>query len=388
MTRPDRRAPKPRGAAGPARRVPAPKPPRDRGPGVPPGLRRTSEYAWRLLVIAGAAYLVLIVLGRFHLITLAFFLALVVTSVLRPVVDLLARKLPRALAVLFSLVGALLLVAGLLALVGNTVAGEAPSLGREFQGGVDQLERLAKNGPFHVNAQAFDDLRGKITTFISEHRSTLISTAVSGAGRVIELATGAALSLFVSVFLLHSGDRIWRWLEGQLPLRARSRWDLAGRAAWRTFAGYTRGIVIVAASNAVLVGIALFLLGVPLALPLTLLEFFASFVPLVGSPIAMAVASVVALAAKGPVIAIIVLLLIVVIGQIEGHVLHPLVMSWAVSLHPIVVAVSVLVGSIAAGVIGAVVAVPAVSVIWSVISALRGAGTVPLQPERDEPDSP
>lgn len=139
--------------------------------------------------------------------------------------------------------------------------------------------------------------------------------------------------------------------------------------------------MIVAATNAALVGIALFALQVPLALPLTLLEFFASFVPLIGSPVAMVVASVVALAARGPVTAIIVLLLIVVIGQIEGHVLHPLVMSWAVSLHPVVVAVSVLAGGIAAGVVGAVVAVPAVSVIWAVISELRTPAPAEPPPE-------
>lgn len=126
-----------------------------------------------------------------------------------------------------------------------------------------------------------------------------------------------------------------------------------------------------AATNAILVGIALFVLGVPLALPLTLLEFFAAFIPLVGSPVALAVATVVALATRGPVVALIVLALIVVIGQLEGHVLHPLVLSWAVRLHPVVVALSVIAGSILAGVTGAVVAVPMVSVAWSVITELR-----------------
>ncbi len=110
----------------------------------------------------------------------------------------------------------------------------------------------------------------------------------------------------------------------------------------------------------------------PLALPLTVLEFFATLVPLIGSPVAMAVAAVVALAAKGPVTAIIVLALIVVIGQIEGHLLHPLVLSWAVRLHPVVVALSVTSGGILAGVVGAVVAVPTVSVVWAVVCELRG----------------
>jgi predicted PurR-regulated permease PerM len=130
---------------------------------------------------------------------------------------------------------------------------------------------------------------------------------------------------------------------------------------------------------------ALRLLGVPLAVPLALLEFLAAFVPLIGSPIALAVAAVVALASKGPLVAAIVIALIVVIGQIEGHLLHPLVMSWAVRLHPLVVAISVVAGSIAAGIVGAVVAVPLVSVVWSVHTALRNArGTTADVPPREE----
>jgi predicted PurR-regulated permease PerM len=341
---------------------------------VHPVLTAAADYAWRLLVVGVAAYAVFTVLERFQLVAVAVFLGLVITSVLRPLVELLARRLPRWLAVLIGMLGTIVVFAGLLALVGNAVADEADRLGKEFGGGLDRIEKWLQGPPFHVRAGSVADLRDKVGSYLSAHRSTLISTAVSGAGRLVEFAGGAALAVFCSVFFLYSGDRMWRWFHDQLPARSRPAWDGGGRAAWRTFAGYTRGVVIVAASNAVLVGIALYILRVPLALPLVLLEFFASFVPLIGSPVALAVASVVALAARGPVIAIVVLLLIVVIGQIEGHVLHPLVMSWAVQLHPVVVAVSVLCGGIAAGVIGAVVAVPLVAVVWSVLNALRGRG--------------
>ncbi|MET9934825.1 AI-2E family transporter, partial [Streptomyces sp. NPDC006324] len=222
--------------------------------------------------------------------------------------------------------------------------------------------------------------------FLSDHRSTLVSDAVSGAHHLVAVLTTLALALFSSVFFLHSGDRQWAWLGEQLPVSLRGRVETGGRAAWRTFTGYTHGIVLVAATNAVLVGIALWLLGVPLALPLALLEFAAAFVPLIGSPVALAVAAVVALAAKGPFVAAVVIALIVVIGQIEGHLLHPLVMSWAVRLHPLVVAISVVAGSIAAGIVGAVVAVPLVSVVWSVVTALREARAAERPTGGGDPD--
>lgn len=259
----------------------------------------------------------------------------------------------------------------MLALVGETVAGELTVLQREFGAGVERIERWLEQPPFRVNPEALTDVRSWIGRFLSSHRSTLISTALSGAGRLVEVLTTLALALFSSVFFLHSGDRQWNWFCDQLPPSARERVSVAGRAAWRTFTGYTHGIVLVAATNAILVGVALYALGVPLAVPLALLEFFAAFIPLIASPIALAVAAIVALAAKGPVVAAVVIALIVVIGQLEGHVLHPVVMSWAVRLHPLVVALSVIGGAIAAGVIGAVVAVPIVSVLWSVRQALR-----------------
>ncbi|MFH9659519.1 AI-2E family transporter [Streptomyces sp. NPDC017248] len=337
-----------------------------------PWLWVAASYAWRLILVGAVVYGVFSVLGSFQLVAVALFLALVVTSVLRPPTDLLSRFLPRPLGVAVALVGSVVLVLGLFALVGSSVAGESGRLTDEFRGGVDRIEGWLRRPPFRLGPGALSTLQRQVTQYVTAHRSALLSSAVDELGRVVELITGGALALFASVFFLHSGERLWGWARDRLvPGGARPAWDRAGRAAWRTFSGYTRGIIIIAATNAVLVGVALFVLRVPLALPLTLLEFFAAFVPLVGSPVALGVATVVALAGRGPLTALAVLVLIVVIGQLEGHVLHPLVMSWAVRLHPLVVAVSVIAGSIVAGVIGAVVAVPLVSVVWAVLTALR-----------------
>ncbi|WP_389295141.1 AI-2E family transporter [Streptomyces sp. NPDC002476] len=367
-----------RGSPGPASRIARarPAPPRGgrRKPRVNPTLRVCAAYAWRILVVGAVVYAVFSVLGRFHEVAVAVFLGLVGTAMLRPVADLLARPLPRPLAVALAVLGSIVLVLGILSLVGEAVAGESAGLEREFGDGLERIKRWLEEAPFRLDPHVLDDLQSRIGEYLSRHRSVVISTALSGVGRLVEVVTVFALALFCSVFFIHSGDRHWDWFCAQLPATARDRVEIAGRAAWRTFTGYTHGIVLVAATNAVLVGLALFALGVPLAVPLALLEFFAAFVPLIGSPIALAIAAVVALAAKGPVVAVVVIALIVVIGQIEGHLLHPIVMSWAVRLHPVVVAVAVIGGAITAGVLGAVVAVPLVSVLWSVRQALRRAG--------------
>jgi putative heme transporter len=347
----------------------------DRGENGPvfihPSLQIAAAYAWRILIVSVAVYVVYIVLLRFELVCVAVFLALVFTSLLRPPVNAMSRVLPRSLSVLLAMLGSLALIAGLFYVVGNSVAGESSRLANEFRGGLNRIERWLQGPPFHVSHATATGLQGKITSFINTHRSTLISQALSGASRAVEIVTILALAVFCSIFFTHSGDRMWRWFQDQLPEAARPTWHRAGGAAWNTFAGYTRGVIIVAGTNAAMVGISLYFLGVPLALPLTVLEFFASFIPLIGSPIAMAVATVVALAGRGVAVAVVVLILIVVVGQIEGHVLQPLVMGWAVRLHPVVVAVSVIAGSIIAGVLGAVVAVPVVSIGWAVIKELR-----------------
>ncbi|MFH9552947.1 AI-2E family transporter [Streptomyces sp. NPDC017435] len=338
---------------------------------MPALLRIAAAYAWRIIAVGVVVRVTFSVLGQFHRIAVAVFLGLVITAVLRPVAGLLARFVPRPLAVATALIGGIALVLGVLVLVGETAADQRSGLEKEFVAGTDRIERQLEEPPFRLPPNAFDDLQARIGDLVSSHRSTLISTALSGASRLVEVLTVLALALFCAVFFTHSGDRQWQWLCDQFPERARRRLTVTGKAAWRTFTGYTHGILLVAATNAVLVGIALYALGVPLAVPLALLEFLAAFIPLIGSPIALAVATVVALASKGPFIALLVVALIVVIGQIEGHLLHPLVMSWAVRLHPVVVALAVVGGAVAAGVIGAVVAVPLVAVAWSVRQTLR-----------------
>ncbi|MGW6795869.1 AI-2E family transporter [Streptomyces chartreusis] len=342
------------------------------GSRVPEWLRTSAAYAWRIIVVAIVVRAVFSVLGQFHRVAVAVFLGLVLTAVLRPVAGLLARGMPRPLAVASAVIGGIAVVFGGLALVGEIVAGQRRGLQREFVAGIGRIERQLEEPPFRLPANTFDDLQSRIGKLLSSHRSTIISEAVSGASRLLEVLTVIALALFCAVFFTHSGDRQWQWICDQLPRKARQHLMVAGRAAWRTFTGYTHGILLVAATNAFLVCIALLVLRVPLAVPLALLEFVAAFIPLIGSPIALAVAAVVALATKGPVTALIVVALIVIIGQIEGHLLHPIVMSWAVRLHPVVVALAVVGGAIAAGFIGAVVAVPFVAVLWSVHQALRG----------------
>lgn len=351
---------------------------------VPYGLRVATAYAWRFILLGFAVYLVFVVLAKLTLVAVAVFVGLLIAALLLPLVDLFEQALPRGLAVAVALLLSILTLGGVFTFVANSVGGQWASLTAQFSSGLGDIERSLSGAPFYVQAVSLTDLSEQARVWLTQNGGSLAEQALGGAGVAVEVLTGLALAVFCSVFFLSSGGRIWTWLLAQTG-GDRSVWDGAARAGWTTFAGYTRGIVIIAATNATLVGLALLALRVPLALPLALLTFFAAFIPLIGSPIALFVATLVALAARGPVIAVLVLALIVVIGQIEGHLLQPMVMSRAVNVHPLAVALTVAAGTVLAGVIGAVVAVPMVAVTWTVWNTLKPQSSQ-LERRRPEPD--
>src|ERR1019366_1784905 len=347
------------------------------GANVHHGLRVAAAYAWRVMVVAVAVYLLFVVLAKLTLVSVAVFVGLVITALLRPLVDLFSRKIPRGLAVAVALLLTIVAIGGIFTFVADSVAGQTTKLSNQLISGLNEIERSLAGAPFHLRAVDLTQAGQQIRRWVTQNGGSLAGQALGGASVAAEVLTGLALAVFCSVFFLNSGSRIWDWLLTQAGGNSH-RWDGAARAGWATFAGYTRGIVIIAATNAALVCVALLILRVPLALPLALLTFFATFIPLIGAPIALFVATLVALAARGPLIALLVLALIVVIGQIEGHLLQPLVMSRAVNIHPLAVALSVACGTVLYGVIGAVVAVPFVAVTWTVWTALRA------RPPRDD----
>jgi len=340
------------------------------GATVHPGLQVTAAYAWRVIIVAAAVYLLFAVLAKLTLVAVAVFVGLVITALLRPLVDLLSHKIPRGLSVAVTLLLTIVAIGAIFTFVADSVASQTKQLSNQFVSGLNEIERSLAGAPFHIRAANLTQAGQQIRAWVTQNGGSLAGQALGGASVAAEVLTGLALAVFCSVFFLNSGSRIWDWLLTQVGGN-NHRWDGAARAGWATFAGYTRGIVIIAGTNAALVCVALLILRVPLALPLALLTFFATFIPLIGAPIALFVATLVALAARGPLIALLVLALIVLIGQIEGHLLQPLVMSRAVNIHPLAVALSVASGTVIAGVIGAVVAVPLVAVTWTVWTTLK-----------------
>lgn len=344
---------------------------------LPSWLVRGGVSAWLLLGIVAAVSLVFIGTAQVIPVFIGVFIALVITAILYPLVSFFARFMPRYPATFLGLLTALAVVAALIAYVVSSVTSQWDSLARQFSDGLDTIVDFLEHGPLpvHLTQQELvatvQSLVKQGQEYVQSNAPSLAGEVLSNAGSIVDVFVVLALALFTAIFLLASGGRMWRWFLNELPARLRERVHRAAGAGWYTFAGYARGTVILALTDAVMAGVFLQVVGVPLAAPLAVLVFIGAFVPIIGAPAAMLVAMVVALASKGFIAMVVVGLGVAGIGQIEGHILQPLIMGRQVSLHPVVVGLAVAVGTFSAGLLGAVVAVPLVSVAWSVYSELH-----------------
>src|SRR4051812_4670228 len=295
---------------------------------VPWGLRVAAEAGWRLLVIAATLWVLAQAISAVRLIVLSFAAALLVTALLQPTVARLHRHgVPQGLAtVLTALCGFVLL-----GLVGWFVIWQVMNnlneLSDQLQGGVEDLKRWLRSSPFHITEKQINGITGMLSDSIGSSNEQITSIGIHGVAVVAEFATGVLLTVFSTLFLLYDGPRIWKWSLKFAPASARPALDAAGPFAWRTLTAYVHGTVIVAFIDAACIGLGIYILDVPLALPLAVVIFVTAFIPLVGAVASGALAVLVAFVAQGVFTALLVLLIVLGVQQLEGHILQPFILG-------------------------------------------------------------
>jgi predicted PurR-regulated permease PerM len=338
---------------------------------VTPLVRKTAAWAWRLLVVFAAIVTLLWVVKRLELIVVPVALATMLAALLSPAVDFLHRRgAPRGGAVALMLLGGIAVVGGILAFVISQFIKGAPALVDQVSTSIKGVGDWLTNGPLHINQQQIDQFRKSAIDALQNNQEKLTSGALSTAGTVTEIVTGALLVLFTLIFVLHGGRNIFAFVTKIFPENVRDRVRDAGRAGFHSLIGYVRATFLVALVDALGIGTGLAIMGIPLALPLASLVFLGAFIPLVGAVIAGFLAVIVALIAKGWVFALITLGLIIAVQQLEGHVLQPLVMGRAVSIHPLAVVLAIAGGGVLAGIVGALLAVPTMAFLNSALRVL------------------
>jgi len=338
---------------------------------VTPLVRKTAAWAWRLLVIFAAIVALLWVAKKVELIVVPVALATMLTALLLPAVDFLDRRfLPRGVAVALVLLGGIAIVGGILSFVITQFIEGVPALAKQVTASIEGVSDWLQNGPLEISPGQIDQARKSAIDALQNNQEKLTTGALSTASTLTEIITGALLVLFTLIFVLHGGRSIFAFVTKIVPVGVRERARDAGRAGFRSLIGYVRATFLVALVDALGIGTGLAIMGIPLALPLASLVFLGAFIPLVGAVIAGFLAVIVALIAKGWIFALITLGLIIAVQQLEGHVLQPLVMGRAVSIHPLAVVLAIAAGGVLAGIVGALLAVPTVAFLNSAVRVL------------------
>jgi predicted PurR-regulated permease PerM len=339
---------------------------------VSPVVRKMAAWAWRLLVLLGAVIAVVWLVAKLELIIVSVSLATMLAALLLPAVDWLDRRgAPRGGAVALTLLSSIAVLGGILTFVVSQFVTGLPGLADQVTQSIDSLRNWLINGPFQLSREQIDHAGDAVIEAVRDNQTKLTSGALSTAATVTEVITGALLVLFTLIFFLHGGRNIWGFVTRIFPANVRDRVTDAGRAGFHTLVGYVRATFLVALVDAVGIGAGLAIMGVPLALPLASLVFLGAFIPLVGAVVSGFVAVVVALLTKGFIYSLITLGLILAVQQVEAHVLQPLVMGRAVSIHPLAVVLGIAAGGVLAGVVGALLAVPLIAFLNSALRVLN-----------------
>lgn len=337
---------------------------------VPPGVRVAADWSWRLLLIGAFVYLLSMALRTVSEIIVPVAIALLLTALLRPVATWLQHRMKPGAAAGLTLVGTIVLVSALFTMVGSQFSSGFSDLTGQVAAGLETVRDWVRT-TFHItDAQFnsyFDTIREKVSS-----SGNLGDTATSVGLTATHFVAGLFIALFSLFFFLYEGPRIWSWVVGLFPRATRSRVDSSGVIAWHQMSAFVRATMIVALVDAVGIGVGAAILKVPFAFAIGILVFIFAFIPIVGALLSGAVAVLLALVAHGPGIALIMLAVVIGVQQLEAHVLQPFLLGKAVSVHPLAVILAIAAGSLIAGIVGALVAVPFAAVINAVGKHLFG----------------
>lgn len=337
---------------------------------VPVTLQRAAGWSWRLLVVGLAVWVTLVILARLSVVTLPVFIALVLATLCVPPAQRLQRRgVPDGVAAAIVVIGGLIAIIALLAALAPAFVEEIAELRPTVEDGIDSLLLQLEN--LGYDRERLDELIAQARSQLSGSSSAILSGLAGGVAAALSGIAGIALLVVLLFFFVKDADDITAWMVERTPSQHRDVVTAVGRRAWGALSGYVRGTAAIAAIDATAIGIGLAIIGVPLVLPLAVLVFLGAFLPVVGALLAGLIAVLVALADGGVQTALIVLLLIVAVQQVEGNVLQPMIMRRAVALHPVVVLTALAIGATLAGIVGAFLSLPVAAVAAAVGNELR-----------------
>ncbi len=335
------------------------------------GVGRAGTRSLQVLAIVALVAVAVFAITRLTLIVIPVLIALVLAAAISPLVGFLRRKgLPSFLATVISLLALVALLALIVWLVAAAVVNQWPTLRDQAIQGFEELQAYVEDLPFQISQEQISSVQESVVGFLQS--DAVGSGAIAGVSQTVDFVAGFLVMIVVLFFFLKDGPAMWEFLLRPFEGDRYARGKRIGSSTIDTLGGYVRGTAIVALVDAVAIGIGLAIVGVPLAIPLSVLVFLLAFIPLVGATLAGILCALVALVAVGPVEALIVVAIVVAVNQLEGDLLQPVVMGRTLRLHPLIILVALTAGTVLAGLTGAVLAVPIAASIWRAIQVWDG----------------
>jgi predicted PurR-regulated permease PerM len=358
---------------------------------VPYGVDLAAAWSWRIVVVTAAGYLLARAIGMFAVVVLPLVIALLLTALVIPVVNLLVRaNVPRGLAALGVVIGSIGVVALLLTFAGQQIAQGASDLSKQVVTGLSQIEDWLKTGPMHASDSQINGYINSLQDAVTSSNKEIVTRLTEVTSAISHIVAGFFIILFATYFFLADGRRIWAWVVRIFPRAARGRADSSGQIAWTSLTAFVRATVLVAFTDALGIMIGAAVLKVPFVFAIGVLVFIGAFIPMIGAFLSGTVAVLVALVDQGPVVALVMLGVVVAVQQLEAHVLQPFLLGRLVRVHPLAVIIAIAMGVLLAGIAGALVAVPFVASANAVVLHLSEHARVDREaqetPVGDAPD--
>lgn len=324
---------------------------------------RSAQVLLLLFVIVAVVFATI----QLKLVVIPVLIALILSSALRPLVRVLEKRMPRVFAAILALLAGVIVFGGIIAIAVTSVTSQFDTLQKSVTTGIDQVVNFVNNGPIPIDGKQIDDARQSVLDFVTS--SQFGSGAIAGVTTIVELITGVILGVFILFYFTKDGPQLWAFVIRPFRPEARAKAHRAGERAVATLGGYARGTAIVAFVDAFFIGLALVILRVPLALPLAIIVFIGAFIPIVGASATGIVAALVALVTVDLNAAIWVGVVVILVNQLEGNFLSPVVLGKSLKLHELVVLLALTAGTILGGIIGTLISVPIAAVVWAVIKS-------------------
>ncbi|PPI01545.1 AI-2E family transporter [Rathayibacter sp. AY1D1] len=346
------------------------------------GLGRFATRCLQVVIVLLLASVLVFAMTQLTLVLIPVMIALILAAAIHPVLAWMRRKgVPSILATWLALIGLLAILGAVGWLITVAVRNQWDELVSSASDGITSLQDYVQHLPFQITDEQIESARQSVVDFLTS--SSFGNGALAGVSAAANFITGLVLMIVVLFFFMKDGPKIWEFLLRPFTGSGYERAKRVGHKTVDVLGGYVRGTATVAAVDAIGIGVALAIIQVPLAIPLAVIVFLTAFIPIVGATAAGILAALVALVANGPVAALIVILVVIGVNQLEGNFLQPVVMARSLKLHPLIVLIALTVGTVLAGIVGAVLAVPIAAVVWGIVSIWNGPSD-PAEPARQK----